>query len=51
MFAARKPGNKKIKTGERDLEKGVLGPRGYNIFQGTKDVYQGEKANRKARKR
>lgn len=32
-------------------EKGFLGPRGYNIFQGAKDVYQGEKANRKARKK
>jgi hypothetical protein len=51
MATRRSPGKKKIKSGERDLEKGVLGQRGYNIFRGTKDIYQGEKANRKARKK
>ena len=47
----RKPGSGDIKAGERDLERGVLGTRGYNLLKGAKDIEQGIKKDRRARRK
>ncbi|MHB8360177.1 MAG: hypothetical protein ACYDAO_05265 [Thermoplasmataceae archaeon] len=51
MANFKKPGKKVIGAGERDLEKGILGPRGYNIVKGSEDVIKGEKIDRSAKRK
>ena len=51
MASSKKPGNKRIKAGKKKLEKGILGSRTYNILSGTKDIYEGEKSNRKTKRK
>lgn len=51
MANLKKSGKKDIRTGEKDIAKGVLGPRGYNIVKGTDDIIRGEKRIRKAERK
>ena len=48
MANFKKSGKKEIRTGEKDIAKGVLGPRGYNIAKGADNIIKGEKRVRKA---
>lgn len=51
MANVRKPGRKDIKTGERDLEKSIVGKRGIEAIEGTKDIITGIKKDRKSKRR
>lgn len=49
MANFKKAGKKEIRSGERDVAKGVLGPRGYDIVKGTDKIIKGETRERENR--
>ena len=46
MANSRKPGKNEIKSGERDIAKGILGRRDYDIAVGTDKIIKGEMRKR-----
>ncbi|MBX8632766.1 MAG: hypothetical protein J9259_09695 [Thermoplasmata archaeon YP2-bin.285] len=44
-------GNRDIRAGEKAIEKGLLGPRGYGVLKGTEDVAKGISKDRMSRKK